>query len=223
VTVQLPALRKPDPLESLPLRSSTAATLLALAQAPPWPAARTLALSGRCRYSVLGDWAASLERRSGVGAADRAIAALAAEGLALTRKSDASAWMPVSVQLRLTEQIVDLFHEGDRSRLFGAIADDVNRSVSRAGSLALRTLGARRLIEQIPRVHEAAYDSGRVDVSTTKCTARVAWAGAPFCEQPTWRLLQAAAFVLAFDLTRTPADIEIAELDANAMVLAARW
>lgn len=210
-------------MDTLPLRPSTAETLLTLAQTPLWPTTRTLTLPGRARFSVLGDWATSLEKRSGAGAADRAIAALAAEGLTLTRTSEPSAWIPVAVQLRLTELIVELFHGGDRTKLYGAIAEDVNAGVSRAGSLALRTLGARRLVEQIPKVHDAAYDAGRVNVTSTKNTARVAYSGGPLCEHPTWRLLQGAAFVLAFDLTRTPADIEIAELHANAMVLKARW
>lgn len=187
-----------------------------------WPAEQTRALTGRCRAAVLGNWAQNLDARAGRGSAASIATRLRAEGLEVERV-EPSDWLNVGAQLRLTELLAADFLGGRRVDLAWSVVADVIAGTGRAASMAVRALGPRTLFDRFGDIHRAAYDVGRVSVTSARDRAELRFEDAELFGHPTWLALQTAAALSTLELTRTRGTVAIERFEPREARFEVRW
>lgn len=164
--------------------------VLGISGRPRWAIERTLALPGRCRGTVMARWAENCARHFGAAAVERLRDGLPEWARDLPDEPPEDAWFPVGVQLRLTELVIDELLGGDALGLEALLADDVQRGVSRAIALFLRTVGPAPVLGRAKQIHPSLYDVGRVSAELGTGRALVRCEDALLFGHPTWSLLQ---------------------------------
>ncbi len=176
-----------------------------------WSSDRTVALTARCRGSLLSGWAESADRRGGAGTADDLTRSLAELGVELPRSPSKESWHPVSVQLLLTERILSRHFGGDATSFVEALIEDTARQTPRAAQLALKLGGFSTMLRFAPRVHPEAYDEGALEVKVGQRVACFSYLGSPAFAHPLFGFLQGAALLVLANATGKVATVEVAE------------
>lgn len=199
-------------------------TVAGLADAPPWPDARLIALPGRCRGAAIGDWAGSCSRRWGPEAVLRLRQDLDLDAGTLADEPSKTDWFPIALWLRLTDAIVARHLGGDLLSLEPLVVEDARRAAGLTAKLVARQLGPARILAASSRIHGWLYDVGAVDAETSDNAATLRWTGAAVFGQPTWRALQVFALRGAVE-TAGGADVSLELLDCpeDGFALVARW
>ena len=191
---------------------------------PRWSHARTLALPGRCRGSVIARWAENTRRHFGDAAVERLRAGLPAWARDLPDEPPEDAWFPVGIQLRLTELVIDELLGGEAARLEPLLCEDVARGVSRATGLFLRTVGPAPVLGRAKQIHPSLYDVGTVHARLTPGRASLHCADAALFGHPTWSLLQLFAHRGFVELTgRRVAHLGLTTLGHDAARIDVAW
>lgn len=170
-------------------------TAEALAAEPRWEPARAMALRGNCRGVLLRGWQQLCVGRWGPGAPARVRAALGADSRLLPDKPGRLAWLPVGLQIRVTDVIIEEFLGGNAQGVEAALRE--NSLAASDGMMArmAKTLGPAGLIRRATEWQSHLYDVGRVrvEVRERECEALAVFEGSEMYENPTWRGLQLAA------------------------------
>lgn len=173
------------------------------------------------RGLALRGWAANVRRRFGAaGLADVREALGAASGLVADDPDDRQ-YLPVWLQLRLTDLIIDRCLAGRGEAFVEALREDALRRASTVAPLALRVLGPGLVLRSATAAHAALYDVGEAHAVVGAAEATVAWSGAACFANPTWRLLHAVATQLAAQAA-TGARVSLAAVDAGPEAFAVR-
>jgi hypothetical protein len=167
--------------------------VVSVAVRPRWSAERTLALPGRCRGTVMAHWAENCSRHFGAKAVARLRDGLPEWAQDLPDDPPEDCWFPVGLQLRLTELVIDELLGGDALALAPLLEQDVQRSVSRATGLFLRTVGPAPILGRAKQIHPSLYDIGKVTAEIVGTRATIRCEGAALFGHPTWSLLQLLA------------------------------
>lgn len=176
-------------------------SVVEVAARPRWASERTLGLEGRCRGVVLARWAENCRRHFGVLALRRLRGALPVWAHDLPDEPPEDAWFPVGLQLRLTELVIDELLGGDALALEGLLRKDVARSVGRATSMFLRTVGPAPVLARAKQIHPTLYDVGRVVADVGQGRAAITHEDGALFGHPTWALLQLFAHRGFIELT----------------------
>lgn len=160
-------------------------------------------IPGRSRGDLVGAWGDNVVRRYGGAALARVQARL--PGSIPTRGTDKD-WLPAWAQVAITEAIADECLAGDLSKLPPLILEDMRHGLGRLRLLAMKALGAQRLLATTAKGVSDVYDRGRAELVQHRQRGEVSarhieLAGHPLFGHPTWRLLQ---------LTATQALLELA-------------
>ncbi|MFO0744144.1 MAG: hypothetical protein U1F43_00530 [Myxococcota bacterium] len=187
---------------------------------PAWEPAEVLALPGRCKGSLMRDWAAHLARRWG---ADAVLRAREDAGVAPSDVPDAPVkdlWYRVAHQLALTRAIANRFLDGDLAALEALLREDALRVKERLVDRVLRaTLSPRRVLAAAPKIHAAAYDLGRMTVEVERHGATLRFEGARYFAEPTWGALQLFALRGLFLALHEPAPTIVGEPGQDSLVV----
>jgi len=182
-----------------------AATRLTIDMLATQPRREARHLEGRSRGDLIGPWGRHLDARFGADAAARVKRRAGLEQLPETLT--AHDWLPVHVQLVLTEAIADEFLDGDIRRLYPLIVADARASMGRVSLAILRTLGAKRALRLAPSTFRKVHERGNCACEVTRDYTRITFAGAPLFTHPTWRLLQLFATQSLLALAETPGSV----------------
>jgi hypothetical protein len=113
------------------------------------------------------------------------------------------AWLPVGLQIRVTDVIIEEFLGGDAQGVEAALRE--NSLAASDGMMArmARTLGPAGLIRRATEWQSHLYDVGRVrvEVRERECEALAVFEGSEMYENPTWRGLQLAAQRMVIEKT----------------------
>ncbi|TNF26937.1 MAG: hypothetical protein EP329_20325 [Deltaproteobacteria bacterium] len=163
-------------------------TIEELAATPRWPLERILALPGLLRGNALRGWGTHVARHWGPGAPDRVRELL---GVSATTLPDVPAkrdWLPIWVQLRLAQVIVDEWCGGD---MLGF--EDLFAETSGTGDKVMRwaaaQLGPTAVLRRAGSYHASVCTVGSCDATADARSARLDFRGADVFGNPTWRLL----------------------------------
>jgi hypothetical protein len=115
---------------------------------------------------------------------------LGAAGHLLPDDPPPRAWLPLWLQIRVTDLIVDHLLGGDILALEPLVAEDAARNDDKLLAWMVRKLGPRMLMRQAGTAHGHVYDLGRVRSEVEESQAVVVFEGAAFFGNPTWRVLQ---------------------------------
>lgn len=161
-------------------------TLAEIANEPPWPLERTLALPGRVRGNALRAWGAHVDQRFGQGSADRVREHLGLTAAELPDQPTKKHWYPVSLQIRLVRFVVDELLAGD-ALAFESVFEESTGTAEKALVLAGRMTGPGLVLRMAGSYHGSVCDVGRClpDVSSGK--AVLDFRDADVFEDPTWR------------------------------------
>ncbi|MFO0634688.1 MAG: hypothetical protein U0168_17735 [Nannocystaceae bacterium] len=116
----------------------------AIAARPRWSLERTLALPGRCRAQRAGALGRELPPPLRRGRGRHSCVRSCRPGRSLPDDPPEDAWFPVGLQLHLTELVIDTLLGGDALQLEALLRADIQRGLSRAQQLLLRTVGPTR-------------------------------------------------------------------------------
>lgn len=159
-----------------------------------------LSLPGRCRGSLLKDWAQHVRRRFGAGEPDALRETLGVDARTLPDAPDKDGWVRVAHQLALTRQIAERHLGGDLLALEDLLREDARRKSDRWVDRVVRlALSPRRILGETRKIHAALYDQGQAEAAVEKHQATITWRGAAFFGEPTWRTLQVFAVRALFD------------------------
>lgn len=157
-----------------------------------WPDEETCAVEGTCVGGLMTKWGVHLANRRGEAAVQRILDRIPAE-FQVPPEPERDHRFPVASQLLLTEAIADEFHSGDVSAMGPLIMEDVLGDIGRAGRLAVRAYGARRILGRASEFHPQLYDVGQLHADVSRRSAGLTYEGTPLYEHPTWRLLMRIA------------------------------
>lgn len=167
-------------------------TAEALAAEPRWERARVMALQGRCRGVLLRGWQQLCVKRWGHGAVARVRAALGPDSRLLPDKPSRLAWLPVGLQVRVTDVIIDTLLGGDALGIEAALMENsLAASDGMVGRMA-KALGPAGLLRRANEWQAHLYDTGRVTVRLGENEAFATFEASELYQNPTWRLLQLA-------------------------------
>ncbi len=200
-----------------------ALTIDELRAAPRWPLDRTLALQGRVRGDTLGPWGANLGKRFGADALSRVRARLTPELASIAPVLSDRDRVPVYAQLVLTEAIVDEFLDGDMRALLPLLVADTRAGVGKVRHAAMRLAGAGTLLRLGPRTFRDVHELGEHDVTVASGRAEMRFARNPLFAHPTWRVLQAYATCVLFDLVGVRGTVVGEDAGADAFTAIATW
>lgn len=173
------------------------------------------AVPGRVRGVVLRGWAQHLRRRAGEAALARVRARVPEAPLEVPPAD----WLPITLQLRLTQAIGEEVFAGDGLRLVQAVVDDAVLSVPPLGQRSLRWLGPKLAYGRLPGLWPQIQDVGQIAVTVAADRAEVTYTGAAALAHPTWRLLQCAGHLGALRLTAGDGRVLAAEVPDGFAVL----
>lgn len=171
-----------------------------LAAEPRWHASRVEALPGRCRGTLLKDWAANFSRHFGPDAVRHIRERL---GVSLSGQlPDAPSqheWLPVALQIRVTDIVIDDFLDGDALALEPVLRDGLDRS-GRVARALIRRLGPT-VLRGARQIHKQCYDTGSASARLSGRSVVLRSEGAEFMANPTWQLLQLIGHKLLLGLS----------------------
>ena len=179
-----------------------------LAATPRWSAERVEALRGRCRGSLLKDWAANFSRHFGPGTAAHIRRALGPDLSAqLPDAPSQRQWLPVAAQIRVTDIVIDDLLGGDPLGLEALLRDGLDRS-GRVARAMIRRMGPA-ILRGAGQIHQQCYDLGSASASVSRRSLVLRSEGAEFMTNPTWQLLQLIGHRLLIDASgHTPLRVE---------------
>lgn len=161
-------------------------TLEELAQAPAWPAAKTLALPGRVRGNALRAWGRHVDLRFGAGSADRVREHLGMNNGELPDRPTKKHWYPVSLQVRLVRFIIDELLDGD-ALAFESVFEETTGTAEKALVLAGRMTGPGIVLRMAGSYHKSVCDVGTCAPNVSSGNATLDFSGADVFDDPTWR------------------------------------
>lgn len=164
-----------------------------LARQERWSLERVRALVGHCRGSVLARWADNCRRRWGSTAIERIRSRLGTRSDLLPEHPSEQAWFPVSLQIEVTDIVIDEFLGGDPAALEPLLMADIERSMGRIKRAFLRSVGPGPILDRASDLHDHLYDLGRAQASTAPGRAEITVEGSDLFGNPTWQLLQLIA------------------------------
>ena len=164
-------------------------TIDMLAKEPRWDDATLRALPGRSRGDLIGPWGKNVSARFGADAVAR-VKRRAAALSELPEVLTARDWLPVHLQLVLTEAIVDEFLAGDMRALLPLIIADTRAGMGRMHLAVVRALGPQRAFRLAPSAFRKVHERGTCEGEVSKSYARMTFNGTPLFMNPTWRILQ---------------------------------
>ncbi|MCB9787734.1 MAG: hypothetical protein H6744_13710 [Deltaproteobacteria bacterium] len=169
-------------------------TAEALAAKPRWDRARAMAIPGRCRGVLLRGWQQLCTRRWGPTAVSKVRAALGPDSKLLPDKPGRLAWLPLGLQIRVTDVIIEELLGGDALGIEAALRENSLAASDGMVARMARTLGPAGLIRRATEWQAHLYDVGRVrvEVRERECEAWAVFEGSEMYENPTWRGLQLA-------------------------------
>jgi hypothetical protein len=198
-------------------------TIDTLAAAPRWDLAKLTGLPGRCRGDALGRWGENLARRFGPDAHKRVQRRVGPPFDATAPVLTAKDWVPVGAQLALTEAIVDVFLGGDMRALYPLLLEDTRAGLGRLQVLAVKALGAGRVLARGAAGFGDIYEHGTADAQIDRGRARITFRGSPLFAHPTWRLLQLFATRTVMELAGSPGQVWGEHLGDDAFATLATW
>jgi len=163
-------------------------TIEELAATPRWPLERTLALPGQLRGNALRAWGTHVARHWGPRATDRVRELLGLHAKTLPDVPTKRDWMPIWVQLRLAEVIVDEWCEGDMLG-FEALFAETSGTGDKVMRWVAAQLGPTAVLRRAGSYHTSVCTVGSLDASADARSARLDFRGADVFGNPTWRLL----------------------------------
>lgn len=198
-------------------------TIEELAAEPRWPLERTMALPGQIRGNALRAWGTHVARHWGPRAPDAVRERLGLDATTLPDVPTKRDWLPIWVQIRLAEVIVDTWCGGDIlsfERLFA--------ETSGAGDKVMRwaaaQLGPTAVLRRSAAYHTSVCTVGSLDASADTRSARLDFRGADVFGHPTWRILQAMGMRTMFDfMKRSLVDLHGLDGHPRDFVLALAW
>lgn len=173
-----------------------------LAQARPWPLERLQQLPGQCVGSLMKNWAAHVSRRWGAHAEQEVRDCLGEEVSALLPSAPTgSMWLPLYIQIRTTDIIIERFLKGDALALEEMLWEDSQHNSTSASSKVLQWTGPGVLLRQAGQLHRRLYDVGTVTSHVGWGHAELSYQGTALFENPTWQLIQFFAYRLFLKAT----------------------
>ena len=150
----------------------------------------TLALEGNFNGRLLHKWESNLRRRRGQRAVKAARDALGPLSSRVPAAPANSLWLPVGIQLRLTEILADQHHDANLVALWPGVREDAFDRLPLPVKLFVRALGASRSLRRLEDMHDHFYDIGEAVTDAHADGARVVIRGAAVFGHPTWRVLE---------------------------------
>lgn len=180
----------------------------ALAAAPRWPLARTLALPGRVRGNSLRNWGVHVRNKFHARAPDEVREKLGLSADSLPDEPSKKHWLPIHAQIRLVQIIIDDYLKGD-PLAFEHVFEDTSGAAEKAMVLAGRMAGPAMVLRMAGSYHASVCDVGACTATVDGKTATLAFAGATAFDDPTWRFSQTVGMKTMFSsLKRTLTQLE---------------
>ena len=167
----------------------------------------TPGLQGRVRGSLLAGWSENVARHWGREGLERVRRQLAARGVHPVGIVDAKAWYPVSLQIGITEVLVQECLDGDWSALPAILNADVRHKLGGAKIGVARLVGPNKIVTHAGALFRESYDVGQLQCTRLGRTARLLYTGAPLFENTTWRTIQECGWLTVFDICARPVKI----------------
>lgn len=187
---------------------------------PAWSPAEVTALTGRCKGSLMRDWAVHVARRYG---ADGVAAVRADAGVSPLDVPDQPArdgWYRVAHQVALTRAITDRFLGGDLAALEALLREDALRVQDRWVLKVMRlAISPRRILAGGEKLHAALYDQGHLAVEVERHAATYRFHGARYFAEPTWGALQIFAMRGLFLALRAPLPVIRGQASEDGLIL----
>jgi len=169
---------------------ANAKTVEDIAKSPRWEDKLTEQLAVQCSGVTLKNWAHNVKRRWGTQAEQAIRDYLGPIHEQLPSAPTPDLWLPVSLQIRTTEAIIDLFLGGDPMALEPLLFEDIHSETDKKARLFLRMMGPARLLKNTPQVHTGIYNTGQAQADIKKKEATITVRGHELFTNPTWQLLQ---------------------------------
>jgi hypothetical protein len=163
-------------------------TIEELAATPRWPLERTLALPGQIRGNALRAWGTHVAEHWGPQAPDRVRELLGLPASTLPDVPTKRDWMPIWVQLRLAQVIVDEWCGGDMLG-FETLFAETSGTGDKVMRWAAAQLGPTAVLRRAGSYHASVCTVGALDATADARSARLDFRGADVFGDPTWRLL----------------------------------
>ena len=173
---------------------------------PRWAPTDTAALEGKCRGTLLDDWAANIGQDFGPSAVHRIREGLQAVGLSLPDSPRTNDWYPVGTQLRMMEILLDDIAGRDITALRKFLMKRLFRH--RILRFMARRYGLKRILGQADGIHRQCYDVGHASSVVRGRRAQVTSTGSELVRHPTWQLLQLVGYLTIGNLVGT-ADVSV--------------
>jgi hypothetical protein len=194
-----------------------------LLDAPRWPGERLRAIRGQVRGAVLRDWSANVARRFGPLAVGELRARTGLPPSLLPDLPGSSSWLPAWVQLAVTDDLLENQLASRAAGLLPLLREDVLQALGPARRLGPRLLGPAGLLRHAAAAHRETFDLGQLRGEVEARTATLTWTGAELFGNPTWRLLQASACVIALELGGARPRVGLGTLTDESCSLNLAW
>lgn len=154
-----------------------------------WPVEALESLDGHSRGVLLSDWVEIFTRQLGRAAVTRIRQGLGKMSAAIPDAPAQREWIPLGAQLRFVDVVLRDVLDGDLDALESVLLEAVRRR-HRSSLLLARAIGPRGAFGQARRIHKLCFDTGDVEVKTTRSSATITTTHPTLSDQPTWQLLQ---------------------------------
>ena len=195
-----------------------------LAALEPWAAERVFALDGRVRGVLLRGWARLCRRRWGKDAPDRVRAHLGEHSSLLPDKPRRLLWLPVGLQVRVTDIIIGELLGGDALGLDAALREDSLLGNDRVVGALAKRIGPGGLVRRSNEFRSRFYDFGKLEQEVSDSDAIVRLSGHPLYTNPTWRLMQLIGQRMIVEKTGRPIrELYGISMDDDSYVVYMSW
>ncbi|MFO0748527.1 MAG: hypothetical protein U1F43_23105 [Myxococcota bacterium] len=200
----------------------TRTSLEALAKTPRWPLDWTLALPGEVRGNSLRNWGIHVRRRFGPTAPDKVRELLGVGPDVLPDEPTKRNWMPVHVQIRMVQIIIDEFLGGEAVR-FESVFEDTSGAAEKMLVLAGRMAGPGMVLRMAGSYHESVCTVGKCLPTVNGGSACLEFKGAAVFADPTWRFVQTVGMKGMFAHLKRPLDLIEGESGDEAFKIHMKW
>jgi hypothetical protein len=187
-----------------------------------WPVEALETINGHSRGVLLTDWVEVFSRRLGRTAVSRIREGLGKLSAAIPDAPGHKDWIPLGAQIRFIDVVLRDILDGDIDALEAVLTEAVKRR-HRSALLLARAIGPRGAFGQAGRIHRLCFDTGEVEVTTTRTSATITTTNPELSSQPTWQLLQLFAARLLVKFSGRKPTRTVGQHDQDRFIAEVHW
>lgn len=164
-------------------------TVEEIAGIPRWSAEQIGRIDGYCRGFLLRHWAENIRDRWGDSAVTKVREHLGDQSIHLPDVPMDTEWYPVSLQLQITDWIIEYRLDGDALALEELLREDSMRHDGAKLQSLVGKLGPQVILRLAKRIHSQFYNVGLATSHVGWGKATIQTMGSLLFHNPTWQLL----------------------------------